>query len=147
MVLNKIAQCFPSGIMQFLNQHTSKYKKRSKHFVCTRLPGMPPVPPDYNLNRLNRWLHVGHSDGCRKLNCSGCLKCGIVHALFSHRTNTHRSLSFHRLASAPFVTLGGDATGANFQNVNFHHFERYICTTVVGFNLPTLPPTRVITLV
>ena len=34
--------------MQFLNQHTSKYQKRSKHFVCTRLPGMPPVPPDYN---------------------------------------------------------------------------------------------------
>ena len=33
--------------MQFLNQHTSKYQKRSKHFVCTRLPGMPPVPPDY----------------------------------------------------------------------------------------------------
>ena len=28
----KIAQCFPSGIMQFLNQ------KRSKHFVCTRNP-------------------------------------------------------------------------------------------------------------
>ena len=47
MVLKKIAQCFQSGIMQFLNQHTSKYQKRSKHFVCTRLPGMPPVPPDY----------------------------------------------------------------------------------------------------
>ena len=39
MVLKKIAQCFPSGIMQFLNQHTSKYQKRSKHFVCTRFPG------------------------------------------------------------------------------------------------------------
>ena len=26
MVLKKIAQCFPSGIMQFLNQHTSKYQ-------------------------------------------------------------------------------------------------------------------------
>ena len=38
-VLEKIAQCFPSGITQFLNQHTSKYQKRSKHFVCTRLPG------------------------------------------------------------------------------------------------------------
>ena len=25
--------------MQFLNQHTSKYQKRSKHFVCTRFPG------------------------------------------------------------------------------------------------------------
>ena len=47
MVLKKIAQCFQGGIMQFLNQHTSKYQKRSKHFVCTRLPGMPPVPPDY----------------------------------------------------------------------------------------------------
>ena len=46
-VLEKIAQCFPSGITQFLNQHTSKYQKRSKHFVCTRFPGMPPVPPDY----------------------------------------------------------------------------------------------------
>ena len=34
MVLKKIAQCFPSGIMQFLNQHTSKYQKRLKHFVC-----------------------------------------------------------------------------------------------------------------
>ncbi len=33
------AQCFPSGIMQFLNQHTSRYQKRSKHFVCTQLPG------------------------------------------------------------------------------------------------------------
>ena len=32
--------------MQFLNQHTSKYQKRSKHFVCTRRPGMPPVPLD-----------------------------------------------------------------------------------------------------
>ena len=39
MVLKKIAQCFPSGIMQFLSQHTSKYQKRSKHFVCTRFPG------------------------------------------------------------------------------------------------------------
>ena len=39
MVLKKIAQCFPSGIMQFLNQHTSNYQKRSKHFVCTRFPG------------------------------------------------------------------------------------------------------------
>ena len=47
MVLKKIAQCLPSGIMQFLNEHTSKYQKRSQHFVCTRLPGMPPVPPDY----------------------------------------------------------------------------------------------------
>ena len=25
--------------MQFPNQHTSKCQKRSKHFVCTRLPG------------------------------------------------------------------------------------------------------------
>ena len=25
--------------MQFLNQHTSKYQKCSKHFVCTRFPG------------------------------------------------------------------------------------------------------------
>ena len=25
--------------MQFLNQHNSKYQKRSKHFVCTRFPG------------------------------------------------------------------------------------------------------------
>ena len=29
----KNAQCFPTGIMQFLNQHTSKYQKLSKHFV------------------------------------------------------------------------------------------------------------------
>ena len=39
------------------------------------------------------------------------------------------------------------ATAAKFQNVNFHHFARYICTTVVGFNLPTLPHTRVTTFV
>ena len=37
-VLEKIAQCFPSGITQFLNQHTSKYQKHSKHFVCRGLP-------------------------------------------------------------------------------------------------------------
>ena len=43
MVLKKIAQCFSSGIMQFLNHHTSKYQKRSKHFVCTRLPGNAPL--------------------------------------------------------------------------------------------------------
>ena len=39
------------------------------------------------------------------------------------------------------------AIAAKFQNVNFHHFEQYICTTVVGFNLPTLPHTRVTTFV
>ena len=36
-------------------------------------------------------------------------------------------------------TLGGTVWGATyaiaakFQNVNFHHFERYICTTVHGW--------------
>ena len=36
-VLKKIAQCFASGITQFLNQHTLKYQKHSKHFVCRGL--------------------------------------------------------------------------------------------------------------
>ncbi len=48
MVLKQIAQYFPSGIMQFLNQRTSKYQKRQNisYVGPTRLPGMPPVPPD-----------------------------------------------------------------------------------------------------
>ena len=52
-VLKKIAQCFASGITQFLSQHTSKYQKRSKHCVCTRHPGWSMLcigwQPDYFL--------------------------------------------------------------------------------------------------
>ena len=59
MILNgskNIAQCFPIGIMQFLNQHTPKYQKRSKHFVCTRLPDMPTVRDTrFSQRTINVW--------------------------------------------------------------------------------------------
>ena len=59
LVLNKIAQCFPSGIMQFLNQHTSKYQKRSKHFVCTQFPG-------------SSMFCIGHGGGFILVRSFGC---------------------------------------------------------------------------
>ena len=42
--------------MQFLNQHTSKYQKRSKCFVCTRLPGssMFALAGNPNIGNLHR---------------------------------------------------------------------------------------------
>ena len=55
-------QRFPSGIMHFLNQHTSKYQKRSKHFVCTRFPGSSMFSigwqPDYK--KYLKLLRVAH---------------------------------------------------------------------------------------
>ena len=58
----KLAQCFPSGTMQFLNRHTSQYQIRWKHFVCTRFPvrlcfalaGNPTIH-----SRLTHGIHVG----------------------------------------------------------------------------------------
>ena len=52
--------------MQFLNQHTSKYQKRSKHFVCTRFPGSSRIgwQPDYKsqvglLQTAHYWANAG----------------------------------------------------------------------------------------
>ena len=49
MVLQKIAQCFPEWHHAVPESAYFKVPETLKTFrmYCSRLPGMPPVPPDY----------------------------------------------------------------------------------------------------
>ena len=69
--------------MQFLNKHTSKYQKRSKHLVCTRLPGIRPLPlaviMNSNIHNHNtRGANALHKNRCRHVFAQKSLKLSIT---------------------------------------------------------------------